>query len=67
MTEKRKLQGIISLSSATMALLQSTVSATGEQLDKSFVDLNNGLNERVATKTDKLIIAPVHHEELVQL
>jgi hypothetical protein len=67
MTEKRKLQGIISLSSATMALLQSTVSANGEQSDKSSIDLNNALKERVAAKTDQLTLAPVHHEELIQL
>lgn len=67
MTAKSKLRGIISLSSASMALLQSTVSANGDQTDKSSIDLNNALNERVAAKTDQLTLAPVHHEELIQL
>ena len=67
MTEKRKLQGIISLSSASMALLQSTVSANGDQTDKSSIDLKNALNERIAAKTDQLTLAPVHHEELIRL
>jgi TPR repeat protein len=67
MTKKRKLQGIISLSSASLALLQSTVSANGDQSDKSSIDLNNALKERVAAKTDQLTLAPVHHEELIRL
>src|ERR1039458_1116485 len=67
MTEKRKMQGIISLSSASLALLQSTVSANGDQTDKSSIDLNNALKERVAAKTDQLTLAPVHHEELIRL
>lgn len=67
MTAKSKLRGIISLSSASIALLQSTVSANGDQSDKSSIDLNNSLNERVAAKTDQLTLAPVHHEELIRL
>lgn len=67
MTSKSKVRGIVSLSSASMALLQGTISSSGEPLNKSSVDLNNAPNGQIPSKTEKLILAPVHHEELVRL
>ena len=65
MTEKRKLQGIISLSAASIALSQSIMK--GQQLDQSLVGSDGASNTRNAPKTSNLILAPAHHEELVRL
>ena len=66
MIAKRKLQGILSLSAASIALSQS-ISLKGQQLDRSLVGSGEALNTQNTPKTSNLILAPVHHEELVRL
>ena len=67
MTANSKLRGILSLSSASMALLQSVVSAKGDPSDKSLEQTDNVSNGPGVSQVDKLILSPVHHEELVRL
>ena len=66
MIEKRKLQGIISLSAASIALSQS-IPVKGQPLDQTLVGSAESLNTHDAAKTANLVLAPVHHEEMVRL
>jgi TPR repeat protein len=66
MAQKHKLQGILSLSAASIALSQS-ISVKGQQLDQSPVGSGEALNTQNIPKARNLILAPAHHEELVRL
>lgn len=61
-----KLHGILSLSAASIAFLQSAVFTKGESLAPS-VDLSKTLNIKNSQKTDRLILAPAYKEQLLKL
>src|ERR1700726_2140662 len=67
MTLKSKLQGVLSLSAASAALLQSIVSSEGKPTKESPGNLNNTLNGQIISKQDTLILVPAHQEELLRL
>jgi hypothetical protein len=67
MTSKNTLRGILSLSAASMALLQSSISAKGEPTTETTGEPNGVSNDQITSKTDKLILEPPHQSELLRL
>ena len=66
MTSNCKLRGILSLSAASAALLQSAVLTEGQSAEIS-AESNMMPGGQITAKTDKLIIEPAHQKELLQL
>lgn len=66
MIANHKFHGVLSLSAASVALSQS-MSAKGQPLDQTMTGSTGPLNAQNASKTAHLVLAPVHHEELVRL
>lgn len=67
MTSKDKLRGILSLSAASMALLQGSVSVKGEPTTGTTGESNGISNGQITSKTDRLILEPPHQSELLRL
>lgn len=67
MNSKNKLHGILSLSAASMALLQSSISAKGEPTTETTGESNGVSNGQITSKTNKLILEAPHQSELLRL
>jgi TPR repeat protein len=67
MTSKNRLRGMLSLSAASMALLQGSISAKGETTTETTSEPSGASNGQITSKTDKLIIEPPHQKELLRL
>jgi len=66
MGEKYNFRGILSLSAASVALLQSTPLARGE-LSESLNDSQSTPNGQITSKTEKLLLAPPQHDAMLKL
>lgn len=64
----RKVQEILPLSAASLALLQSTFPSRADLSDPATTkDVGSELNGQFTIKTDHLLLAPPHHEELLKM
>jgi hypothetical protein len=61
------LRKILSLSAASMALLQSSIPAKGKLPEGASVESDHSLDGQIASKTAKLILEPPLQKELLQL
>ena len=66
MNAKTTWQGIMSLSAASVALLQSATTTEGKPPQEIAFGLK-GADESLISKTENLVLAPSHQEELLRL
>src|SRR5882724_7652299 len=62
-----KLPAILSLSAASLALLQSILPSKGQSADASIGNPGETLNGQMTSKTDRVLLEPPHQKDLLRL